>query len=229
MNNNHICVFDFETGGKNPETCQLTQLSAVILNPRSLKPEPGGIFDSEIQPIFDDDKAIALGLDPVEQEALNVTRKTKEQLLQAPTEKIVWDKFIQFIKRFNIKNSTYTAPIPAGYNIINFDMKIINRLCKAYGPTYRNSQGIFNGLYAYDLMHQFMFMTENDSNTKSRKLVDMMDFMGMPAELKNNAHDGLHDVKCTANILIKLLHFQRAIGLKNDYSKSFANSPLFIE
>ena len=109
MNKNHFCVFDFETGGgENPSKCQITQLSAVIINPRSLRAEPGGIFDSEVQPIFDNDKAIAADLNPVQQEALDVTRKTKEKLMEAPPEKIVWEKFKQFIKRFNIKNSSFS-------------------------------------------------------------------------------------------------------------------------
>jgi len=230
MNKNHFCVFDFETGGgEDPAKCQITQLSAVIINPRSLRAEPGGIFDSEVQPIFDNDKAIAAGLNPVQQEALDVTRKTKEKLMQAPSEKIVWEKFRQFIKRFNMKNSVYTAPIPVGYNIINYDMPIINRLCLQYGPTSKDRQSIFNQLYKVDLLDYFMMMTENSVNITSRKLVDMMDFMGMPSSMKANAHDGLHDVKCTANIFIKLMHYQRAITLKTDYSKAFADSPLFIE
>jgi DNA polymerase III epsilon subunit-like protein len=230
MNKNHFCVFDLETGGgEDAAKCQVTQLSAIIINPRSLRVEAGGIFDSEICPIFDDDKAIEAGLNPVQQEALDVTRKTKEQLLKAPPEKIVWEKFKQFIKRFNMKNSVYTAPVPVGYNIVNYDMPIINRLCLKYGPTAKDKQSIFNQVYKIDLLDYFMMMTENSTDVTSRKLVDMMSFMGMPAHLKENAHNGLHDVKCTANIFIKLMHYQRAITLKTDYTKAFADNPLFIE
>lgn len=229
MNKNHICIFDFECGSIDPTKCQITEIAAIVINPRSLKVEANGVFNSDVQPILDDEKAIAAGLDPVSDQALEITRKTRDQLAKAPNEKVVFHKFTQFIKQFNPKNNAYTAPIPCGFNITNYDMVIIERLCQKYGPLYKGKQSIFNQLYQFDLMNYFMFVSENNPAIEKRRLSDFMDFMGMPAELKEQTHNGLHDVKCTANILIKLLHFQREIGLKNDYSKAFASGKLFIE
>ena len=77
-------IFDFETTGKNPNGCQLTQISCVIIHGKKLTIEPNAIFNSEVRPEFDDEKAIAAGYDPVEQAALDISRKTKEELLKAP-------------------------------------------------------------------------------------------------------------------------------------------------
>ena len=76
MANRDFVVFDFETGGRNPHRCQPTQLAAVALDGRSLKLK--GTFNSEIKPILDDEVAIAAGVDPVEDEALKVTGKTRK-------------------------------------------------------------------------------------------------------------------------------------------------------
>ena len=79
MNYRDIIVFDFETGGRNPLKCQPTQIAAVAIHARKLTLQPGGTFNSEMRPILDDEKAVAAGFDPLEDEALEITRKTYEK------------------------------------------------------------------------------------------------------------------------------------------------------
>ena len=117
MNYRDIIVFDFETGGRNPHTCQPTQIAAVAIHARKLELQPGGTFNSEIRPIIDDDEAIKAGVDPLEEEALKITRKTRDKLAKAPLPKTVWGKFSQFCDKYNFKKTSYYAPIAAGYNI----------------------------------------------------------------------------------------------------------------
>ena len=90
MANRDFIVFDFETGSRNPLTTQPTQIAAIALDGRNLAMK--GSFNSEIKPILDDDKAIAAGLDPIEDGALKVTNKTREALSKAPALKSVWKK-----------------------------------------------------------------------------------------------------------------------------------------
>jgi DNA polymerase III epsilon subunit-like protein len=127
MNYRDIIVFDFETGSRNPHKTQPTQIAAIALHGRKLTIQPNGIFNSEIRPILDDKKAIEAGFDPVEEEALKITGKTREALAKAPLPKTVWKKFEDFCMQFNFKKSSYTAPIAAGYNIIGFDLPIVQR------------------------------------------------------------------------------------------------------
>ena len=67
-------VFDFETGSRNPRKTQPTQLAALALDGRNFKLK--GSFNSEIRPVLDDEKAIEMGFDPLDDEALRITGKT---------------------------------------------------------------------------------------------------------------------------------------------------------
>ena len=128
MANRDFIVFDFETGSRNPHKTQPTQIAAIALDGRNLAVK--GTFNSEIKPILDDDEAVAAGVDPIEDGALKVTNKTREALAKAPALKSVWNKFTKFVDQYNWKGEPFFNPIPVGYNIISFDMKIVDRFAK---------------------------------------------------------------------------------------------------
>ena len=221
MNYRDICVLDFETGSVNPHSTQPIQVAAVMIHGRKLKIQPNGYFESLIRPILDDDEAIASGIDPIEDEALAINKKTREELKTAPRPKMVWENFIQFVNKFNYKKSTWTAPIVSGYNIENFDMVIVNRLCNEYGPlSKRGGQGLFNPIHRIDVMHDVFMWTENDPDVKSISMDSVRNWMGMD---KTNAHDALQDVKDTADILIHFLKLYRHLSTKVQFAKSFQN------
>ena len=129
MSNRDIIVFDFETGGRNPHTCQVTQIAALAIDGRNFRLK--GEFNSEIWAETDDDKAIKKGLGPIEDGALKVTGKTREGIAQAPKPKAVWKKFCAFVDKYNWKGTSFFAPIPAGYNILGYDMIIGRDLLQA--------------------------------------------------------------------------------------------------
>ena len=199
-----IIVFDFETGSRNPRKTQPTQLAALALDGRSFKLK--GTFNSEMKPILDDEKAIELGFDPIEDGALKITNKTREQLAEAPDPKVVWKKFVKFVEKYNWKGTQWFAPIPAGFNIIGFDMIIIDRMCKAFGPwdADRQSQKLFHKIFSMD---------------------SLRDRMGLS---KDNAHDALQDVKDTANIMIKFMKTHRAVYRNLKIDKAFADGELYV-
>ena len=227
MNYKDIIVFDFETGGANPHSCQPTQIAAIAIHARKLEIQPGGIFNSEIRPIIDDDKAIAKGVGPLEEKALEITRKNRTDLAKAPLPKTVWKKFAQYCDKFNFKKTSYHAPVAAGFNINNFDMVIVQRMCEEYGPldAKRGEQKLFNPIFSIDLMQHIYCWFENNQDVKSYGLDYLRDYFGMP---KDNAHDALQDVKDTANILIKFLKMQRSLIKKITFEKAFANGELYV-
>jgi hypothetical protein len=211
MNKNTIIVYDFETGGKNPNRCQPTQLAAVAIHPRKLEIIPNSYFNSEIRPIFDDAKCAELGVDPVEDEALIKTNKTRAALEKAPELKQVWKDFTNYIDGYKWgKKSEWEAPIKAGYNICNYDNKIIDRLCEQFGPWDKtwSSQRLFHPFNNIDLMHDFWRITENKkiNNSDSISLDSIRDYLGMS---KDGAHDGLIDVKDCAELVIRFLKLYR--------------------
>ena len=223
--NRDIIVFDFETGGRNPMRCQPTQIAAIALDGRNFRLK--GEFNSMMRPILDDEKAIAAGVDPIEEGALKVTGQTRSQLAKAPLPKGVWKKFCAFVDKYNWKGTSYFAPIPAGFNIIGYDMHIVNRLCKEYGPwdDKRQQQKLFHQIYKIDVMDDVWLWTEGDPNVKSISMDSLRERMGLSSE---NAHDALQDVKDTANIFIKLQKSRRAVYRNMKFEKAFADGKLFV-
>jgi DNA polymerase III epsilon subunit-like protein len=226
MANRDYIVFDFETGSRNPHKTQPTQLAALAIDGRTLKVK--GQFNSEIKPILDDEKAIAAGFDPVEDGALKVTQKTREQLMKAPSLESVWSKFAKFVLAYNWKGEPFFNPIPVGFNIIGFDLIIINRLCKEYGPwdNERDHQKLFSKIYKFDIMDNIFAWTESDPGVKSISMDSLRERMGLSLD---NAHDALQDVKDEANIFIKLMKTHRAVYQNMNFDKAFADGNLYVK
>ena len=225
MANRDIIVFDFETGGRNPHTCQPTQIAAIALDGRNFKLK--GKFNSEIRAVVDDEKAIAAGLGPIEEDALKVTGKTREGIAKAPQLQTVWKKFCAFVDKYNWNCTPFFAPIPAGFNIIGYDMHIINRLCEQFGPwdDKRGQQKLFSMVYKIDVMDNVWMWTEGDPSIKSISMDAMRERMGLSSE---NAHDALQDVKDTANIMIKFMKTHRAVYRNLKIEQAFADGDLYV-
>jgi DNA polymerase III epsilon subunit-like protein len=223
--NRDIIVFDFETGGRNPKSCQPTQIAAMALDGRNFKPK--GTFNSMMRPIIDDEKAIKAGVDPIEEGALRVTGQTREQLAKAPLPKGVWKKFCTFVNKYNWKGTSYFAPIACGYNINGYDMPIVDRLCEQYGPwdDKKQKQKLFNPIFNYDVFQDVKLWTEGDPSIKSISLDSIRDIMGLS---KENAHDALQDVRDTANVFIKLQKSRRAVYKNMKFEKAFADGKLYV-
>jgi DNA polymerase III epsilon subunit-like protein len=226
MANRDYIIFDFETGSRNPHKTQPTQIAAIALDGRNLSVK--GTFNSEIKPILDDEEAMAAGVDPIEDGALKITGKNREKLAEAPALKSVWTKFTKFVDQYNWKGEPFFNPIPVGYNIIGFDLIIVNRLCQEFGPwdKTKDQQKLFSKVYKVDLMDNVFMWTEADPSIKSISMDSLREKMGLSSE---NAHDALQDVKDTANIFIKLLKTHRAVYQNIEFDKAFANGNLYVK
>lgn len=227
MNYKDIIVFDFETGSRNPEKTQPVQIAAVAIHGRKLTIQPAGYFESLMRPELDDDKAIELGVDPIEDEALAVNGKTREELAKAPLPKTVWKKFTNFVNKYNWKGTPYFAPVAAGYNINGFDMPIVQRLCEQYGPTDKKTgkQTLFDKIHRIDMLDTVWMWMENNPDIKSISMDSMRDLLGMS---KENAHDALQDVKDTANLMIAFMKLHRRIAPKVKFEKAFADGNIHL-
>ena len=130
--------------------------------------------------------------------------------------------------KYNWKKDPFFNPIPVGFNIIGFDMIIINRLCKEYGPfdDARQQQKIFSKIHKCDVMDNMHMWTEGDPSIRSISMDTLRERMGLSTE---NAHDALQDVKDTANIFIKLLKTHRAVYQNIEFDKAFADGNLYVK
>ena len=205
MNYNNICVFDFETGGRDPNSCEILQIGACMIDRWNL--EIIDTFNSLAKPRFPD---------KVEDGALEVNRLSREDLDKAPDIKIVWEQFTSWVNKYNKSKGAlgpYNAPIASGYNIIGYDLPILSRYCKEFGPwdEKKATQKLFNQIYKFDLMDHMWFWTENNDQIKSLKLTSVCEWMGFSKADLENAHDAMQDVKNTAQIIVKLIRMQRSL------------------
>lgn len=226
MNRNNFIVLDFETGSKCPYRTQITQIAAIAIGGRNL--QVLGSFNSEVCPIFDDEKAIKSHLDPIQDEALQITHKTRAQLEQAPTIKSVWESFVKFVDKYSTGAGLWDKPIPVGQNITNFDMPIIYRMCQKYGPFDKDElrPKLFHPVIQYDIMYDTFRFTESNVSVRSLSLDSERERMGMS---KDGAHNAFNDVVDCAELFIRYIKLYRNLAQKINFEKSCANRLLSVE
>jgi len=229
---NNICVFDFETDGANPNICSPVQLSAVMVDTQRLEIIDDSEFNIFIKPEkIEDAKNPDISIYS-DSDILEWHGKVKgidknevfAQWLEYPDQKHSWQQFISYLEKFhygNKKNKTqFSAPIACGYNIIKFDMKIINRLSVKYGNINKEKYtNIFHPRDIVDLMNITWLWFENNDDIKSLSLDNVRDYLGID---KTNAHDAVKDVKDCAEILIRFLKLHRKLAKKIQFRNSFA-------
>lgn len=218
INRNPIVVYDLETGSTNPNKTQIVEIAAVALNPRTLEIIPDSEFYSLVN-IMDEEEAHAKGYDEVQDKALEVNGKTREQLADAPGIKTVWTQFCGYLSNLKYKNDQWSNPIPAGYNILGFDNIILDRVASNFGP-YDNDRlkaKIWHPIYAIDLMQALMFWFENTKEPSRMSLDAFRKYFGMSDE---GAHAADTDVKQTAEIVVRFLKLHRAMFPRINFQKA---------
>lgn len=229
MNNNYIFL-DWETGSKNKYRTQPTQLAAVALDGRTGKIVQGSEFCSFIKPIFDAAECKKFGLDEIQQEALDITHITLEELESAPDIKTVWKSFCEYVERYNVGKGGWDAPIMCGYNSDNFDAEIIRRIAgvKPYnlGPFDKEygQCSLFHPIHTIDIMKHIRAWTMFNREIRSVSMDSMRNYFGMS---KSGAHNALVDVKQGAAILEKFFELYKTISPLIKFKDCFVNHPEF--
>jgi len=213
MNFKPIIVFDTETTGTDITKCDIVQIAAVAIDPRNLTIHNGSEFNAFMKP----------QKESIDQQTLEFharrLKMTADEVLTMwegyPEPKVVWPQFLGYLKRYHIRQdrqNLHTAPIPAGANIIKFDMPLVHRYNELHGEkTATGTRPLFTGRDRIDLLDTFFLWFENKSDITSHSMDFMRDYLGMP---KDNAHDALQDVKDCAEIIIKFLKLHRSVASK---------------
>ena len=157
-------------------------------------------------------KCKELGVAPIEDEALGINNIQVEDLEKAPDAKFVWDKYLDYLKDYNLKGKNggkWDAPIVAGYNGTNFDDVIDVRMCEQYGPKLDEwgGWGIYHPFMRMDvqMMVQQMFFPVNISKNNSVSMDAMREYFGYKTD---GAHNAKVDVLQGADLLIRFLKLQ---------------------
>lgn len=226
MTENKIVVLDFETGGLDTEFHEVIQVAALALDPASLTPIAGGEFESMMRPLFPE---------RLQEQALRVNGKTREELAEAPHPGEVWHRFAKWMTQWNFKgrSTDAAAPIMAGHNIARFDMKLYERYCKEYKTTrFVKRTGVweptlFGNKAFYDTQQILRMFFEGLPEKHPVAMDSLRKFMRMPDDLFNSsgtsrsAHDALRDVRDTAALLGMLLRLTRRVSEKTQWEGCF--------
>lgn len=238
-NNKYILCFDFETDSPNVDTCNAVELAAVPIHPETLEILSSEAFSITIRPPNIDkeerlEKNETTGELVVVQEEYWTNdrkktlqwhaeqRKVPEETIahnwrHGVDEKIAWQTFIQYCKKYNSvkkRGDWYPQPIPMGYNINNFDIPLVKRLCTKYG-----TENPFSEIFSLDIMQNLWWWFSDLDEPERYRLDDVRAFLGLAAH--SQAHEALSDVIDEAKIGVKFLKFHRRQASVDKFKNSF--------
>lgn len=222
MNNRWIIVFDWETDSPDPATCNPVELAAIPVDPRTLEIKKDQAFRATIKPdgIDGDDYFTKQRKDTIAWHAKQRGVESEDIIKDWKTgksEKVVWKNFCGYCSKYEVdkkQGQWYTEPIPAGYNIIGFDLPIANRLAEKHG-----TKSPFSKVTKIDMMDILFMWFENLEEPSSMKLDAFRKFLGMDAA---QAHEALSDTIDEAELMVKFMKFHRRQSTIGKFKGSFA-------
>lgn len=226
--NKTILIVDLETDSIDPETANPIQIGAIAIDPNRLQIIPDSEFYSWCRPEMlehpnyypDHKRTIDFHL---RNYGLTLDQFT-EKLKSVPTEKQVFENFVEYTKKYHTKASgqnIFTAPKLAGFNSFNFDFPIIDRLCKKYGFVDKNNkENLYFTRDSIDILKIVTLWLEPLNELKSFSMDSLRDYFGMAS---GQAHDAMFDVKQEAELLIKFLALFKKLGPQITFKGSFCS------
>lgn len=224
MKHNDIIFYDFETTSANPKTCQPIQLAAVAIDGYRLTVKPDSIFQTLIRPEFDLELCEKYNLDPLTEESIAIHGKTAEMLQDAPTPKVAWHQFVEYVDRYNCEGNMWGRPIAAGQNIQGYDRIICERLALeepyGYGPVDEKTgeMALFQVRDRFDMLDDLSRWMKFDKKQRSYSMDNLRPMLGIDA---TNAHDALKDVLDGAFMLCKFFKLYKKFSTQFSFKDSF--------
>lgn len=213
-----IIVFDFETTHitSTSKLCDPIELAACVIDGRYLRVKDNSEFSIIIRPDNIEDE------DYYEKHKSTMDwhcKKDKckpEDLIKkwaaGIPEKQAWNQFADFCRSYNWAKKSTTACIPAGTNIRNFDLNIVNRLNKKHKVT-----NFFHKRDRVDIqdlaLYWFMF---SQDRPRSFSMDNLRQFFNMTA---TGAHSALQDIRQETEIILKFLRQFKKYGPGIDFTK----------
>lgn len=237
---NYICVYDFETDGADPNTCEPVQIASCIIHPSSLEIVQNSEFSSFMRPegiddpkYYDEHRSTImwhaknyvenfseLSSEDQESEANKIFMKWKN----APTQEQIFEDFSNYLSKYHTtqkRQSMFTAPIRAGHNIRKFDDIILFRKCEKFGllNTKETDIKIFHPRDSVDIKELAFLWFESMPEPKAYNMDELRRFFGMST---HGAHDALNDIRDEALVIQKFLRLHRTTARKVKFKGAMA-------
>ena len=215
MNYNCIICFDLESTGKSSKTAQIVQIGAICVDSRRLEIMQGTEFNILIKPLYGGE-AKAEGLEELSDGAIGIHGKTHAILEESGVSlETGLSNFLSYVNDKNYSKTKWKAPIAAGYNIIGYDLPILNRdlaRTKLENP--------FHPVYQIDVLQQMFLLFENNKNVTSLSADNLIRrYMGWKDE--GSSHDALGDVIMTAELMCKTMRLLRKVASTTRFENCF--------
>lgn len=212
MSKNVAIAIDTETGSKYAHTTQLCSIGAVAVDLSKMEMIPNTEFYSLVKPEKPEE---------IEEEALKVNKLKMEDLMKAPSEKTVWHNFVDYIKKYKTSNTHWGNPPFIGYNHINFDLIIFDRMCKKYGQVDKNGeQNLYHRVEKYDMIEDIRKWLVYTGKLESARFDVVRPFLGMEPDA---AHNALSDAKDAAKLYMRFTKLYKELAIRIPFEGAFAN------
>lgn len=212
MSKSVIIAVDVETGSADPHTTQLCSIGAVAVDTQKLEIIHGSEFYSLVKPEVPEQ---------IQAEALAVNKLKLEDLLKAPSEKTVFNNFVDYAKKHKSGNTHWGLPSFCTYNGIAFDLIILDRLARKYGHVDKDGkQNIWHRRDQIDLMHHVYAWLGYTGKVNSISFDNIRTYLGMQAD---QAHNSLSDAKDTAKLFIRFFKLYKELSNRIPFKDAFLN------
>lgn len=225
-NYNTLCFLDYETGSKNSHTCQPMSMACVMIDPVRLEIIRDGDFYSLIRANWDESWCKENNVEVPQEEALNITKLTREDSEKAPSWQEVHNRFESHVKKFYKGTGVWNAPLMCGFNVENYDLNIVNRGCRQFGSHDKvyNTNALFHPIHRIDLMRLMHVTVENKKGWRSISFDTIRSVTGMSMD---KGHDALEDCRQGAALLCKWLKWFRTASSKIKLEESMKDVDIF--
>jgi DNA polymerase III epsilon subunit-like protein len=198
MNNRVFIVTDTETTGTDPSLGhEITQLSAIALNPITLEEHHVGRFNMFIKP-KNPERA-----DP---KAIQIAKKAYDTAMREGLDtKTVLTRYHDWVQKSNPSGKAMTLPLFTGFNA-GFDWDMISYYMYKEGVWKTKEDSPFAGM-KYDVWQSCFNIFESCPDTKLMNLGAMLEKFGL--QRASNDHDALEDIVLTCNLLRRIQFFNR--------------------
>lgn len=223
-NERWILTVDIESDSADKNTCNVVEIAAVPIHPETLEIKKDQAFSIAVKPPgIDKDEYMedAQRKKTVAWHAKNhgvTSDEIIERWKKGVMEKTAWKNFCSYCDKYKVEKKRgqwYTEPIPAGYNIMGFDMPIFERLAAKY-----KTKMPLSTVTNLDAMPMLFWWFEDLDEPNNFKMDTWRKFFDMKAI--GTAHDALIDVYQESEIITRFLKFHRKQSSVEKFKGSFA-------